>query len=63
MARGVVWRFKKASGMEWLADFNDYMKEVRAAYGQAAPSATLDMATETWGGKTPGLYVPPQDWA
>lgn len=63
MARGITWRFKKASGMEWLADFNDYMKEVRTAFATAAPTATLDMANDGWAGRTPGVWVPPQDWA
>lgn len=28
---GLVWRFKKAKGMDWLPDFQDYDKEVRQA--------------------------------
>lgn len=63
MARGVTWRFKKASGMEWVADFNDYMKEVRMAFTQSGPAANFDMAGDTWAGPPPGVYTPPRDLA
>lgn len=61
MARGIVWRFKKASRMEWVADFNDYMKEIRTAFGQSGPSPTWDMSADGWGGPTPGVWQQPRD--
>lgn len=61
MSRGLVWRFKKASGMAWENDLADYVAEVRTTLAQSGPAAQFDMAGETWTG--PGLFVPPQDWS
>lgn len=63
MARGIVWRFKKASGMEWVADFNDYMKEIRTSFTSSGPSASFDMSSDSWAGREPGVFVPPRDWS
>jgi len=38
---GLVWRFKKAKGMDWQADFQDYKQEVQSAKARDGGSRIL----------------------
>lgn len=54
---GVVWRYRKASSMEWTADYAVYDSAVRTALGHAAPAGNLDFADDAVP-MAPGVYVP-----
>jgi hypothetical protein len=41
---GLVWRFKKAKGLDWEADFADYNKEVKLAKARDGGSRLISLA-------------------
>lgn len=61
MGLGVVWRFKKTSGLAWQEDYGIYTTELRAMLGQSQPSGIIDMTRRSYA-YGPGLYVPFEDF-
>jgi hypothetical protein len=62
MMLGIVWRFKKASSMEWAGDYAVYDSEVRTALGQSAPAGRIDFSGAMPTVRTFGIYVPERNW-
>ncbi|MBF0625285.1 MAG: hypothetical protein HQL82_10835 [Magnetococcales bacterium] len=47
MSLGVVWRFKKAKGFEWQADFKEYEDRVHHALAQSGGAPSLSITGHT----------------
>ncbi len=64
MALGLVWRFKRASGLAWQEDLAVYESEVRTSLAQSQPARVIDMARRPRSGWPfePGIYVPERDF-
>lgn len=61
MALGIVWRFKKASGLAWQEDYAVYDAEVRMMLAQSQPAGIIRMSRRNWS-YLPGLYVSDRDF-
>jgi len=51
LTQGLVWRFKKAKGLEWQSDYAEYANEVSRAKSRDGGSRTLNL------NKTAGAYL------
>jgi hypothetical protein len=62
MMLGVMWRWKKANGLDYGEDFNTYEDAVVLAVGRVDPAETISLTPETPYGPFGIITVPDGNW-
>lgn len=63
MRMGVVWRYKQKKGLAWQTDFNNWDTQVMQALAQDQPQRTVNLGTNSYVGRQPGIAVPQGSWS
>jgi hypothetical protein len=63
MRMGVIWRYKQKKGLAWETDFNNWDSQVMQALGQDQPQRTVNLGTQEYVGRMPGIAVPQGSWS
>lgn len=61
MSLGILWRWKRAKGMDYAQEFDTYEKRIVDKMAQDGTKRTVSLETST-NNRTPGLIVPEGNW-